>query len=94
MRLLVKVPIPSNAENPVIGNPGFEEELRRVFLGIGAQAIYSQIVDGKRVEYALVDIADIARINSLAEPIFRFLGVKSELLPEMTPKPYYGRSGY
>ena len=34
------------------------------------------------------------QITAVAEPMFRFLKVKPEFLPEVAPKPYYGRIGY
>lgn len=94
MRFLMKVVLPTATESAVTGDPQFSEKLQRVFLSVGAQATYSNLVDGKRVEYALIEIDDISRITGIAEPVFRFLGVKPEFLPEVAPTPYYGRVGY
>jgi hypothetical protein len=93
MRLLMKIPIPTPAENAVVGDPQFEQKIGALFLSIGALATYSNCIEGRRLEYVLVDI-EPARITATAEPVFRFLGVKPEFLPEVIPKPYYGRTGY
>jgi len=93
MRLLMKIPLPANTQNALAGDPQLKQKLAHVFHEIGVQARYSNIVDGQRIEYALVDIAE-ERITATAEPVFRLLGVKPEFLPEVTPKSYYGRVGY
>ena len=93
MRFLMKIPIPALTENAIVGEPQFEERLKALFSSIGALAAYSNSVEGRRIEYVLVDIAP-ARITATAEPVFRFLGVKPEFLPEVVPQPYYGRTGY
>jgi hypothetical protein len=94
MRFLMKIPMPTAAENPVVGEPDFEEKLRNLFTEIGGQATYATMQDGRRIEWVVVDIQNPALITPAAEFIFRFLKVKIEFLPEMAPKPYYGRVGY
>jgi hypothetical protein len=93
MRFLMKIPIPTVAENPITGTPQFDTALRDTFQRIGAKAVYSRAEEGRRVDYVLVDIAP-ERIAATAEPVFRLVGVKPEFLPEVVPAPYYGRSGY
>jgi hypothetical protein len=94
MRLLMKIAIPTAPENAVVSDPKFNEKLRSLFLKLGAEATYSTTLDGRRFDYVLVDIPDVTQITAVAEPVFRFLKVKPEFLPEVTPKPYYGRVGY
>jgi hypothetical protein len=94
MRLLMKIAIPTAAENAVVCDPKFNEKLRSLFLKLGAEATYSATLDGRRFDYMLVDISDVTQITAVAEPVFRFLKVKPEFLPEVAPKPYYGRTGY
>jgi hypothetical protein len=94
MRLLMKVVLPTAAENPIVVDPQFPEKLRSILLGVGAEATYSNLVDGRRIEYVLIDIEDVSRLTSIAEPVFRLLGAKPEFLPEVVPKTYYGRVGY
>lgn len=90
MRFLMKIPIP---EDVTADNLQFEENLKLLISSIGALATYSNTIEGRRLEYVLVDIAP-AQITATAEPVFRLLGVKPEFLPEIVPQPYYGRSGY
>jgi len=90
MRFLMKISIPETA---AAGGPQFEERLKSLFSSIGALASYSNTVEGRRLDYVLVDI-EPARITATAEPVFRLLGVKPEFLPEVVPQPYYGRTGY
>jgi hypothetical protein len=94
MRFLMKIAIPTAAENAVVSDPQFNEKLRSLFLKLGAEATYSNTLDGRRFEYVLVDVPDVAQITAAAEPVFRFLKVKPEFLPEVAPPPYYGRVGY
>ena len=93
MRLLMKIVLPAQTPDAMAGDPQLEQKLRRLFDEIGVQARYSNVIDGRRVEYALVDIPE-ERITATAEPVFRLLGVKPEFLPEVTPKSYFGRVGY
>ncbi len=93
MRFLIKIVLPTAAENPLVGEPDFESRLNALFRRIGALANYPGSQDGRRIEYVLVEV-DPGQITPTAEPLFRFLGVKPEFLPEMVPSPYYGRSGY
>jgi hypothetical protein len=94
MRLLMKIAIPTATENAVVSDPKFNEALRALFLKLGAEATYSNMLNGQRIEYVLVNLDDVTQITAVAEPVFRFLKVKPEFLPEVAPKPYYGRTGY
>jgi hypothetical protein len=93
MRFLMKVEIPTAAENALAGDPKFNEKLQDLFLRLGAQATYTRTQGERRVDYVLVDIA-AAQITAVAEPVFRLLKVKPEFLPEIVPQPYFGRAGY
>jgi hypothetical protein len=93
MRFLMRIQIPTAAENAVVSDPIFDEKLRSLFLKVGAQATYSTTQEGRRIDWVVVDIKDAAQIAAVAEPIFRWLKVKPEFLPEMAPKPYFGRIG-
>ena len=94
MRLLMKIAIPTAAENAAVSDPKFNEKLRSLFLKLGAEATYSNTLDGRRFDYVLVDLDDVTQMTAVAEPVFRFLKVKPEFLPEVAPQPYYGRVGY
>jgi len=86
--------MPTAAENPAVNTPDFEKELRDLFSSLGAEGRYSKTLDGRRLEYVLVNLKDISQLTAVAEPVFRLLKVKPEFLPEVVPAPYYGRVGY
>jgi len=93
MRYLMKIVIPTPAENPVAGEADFNTRLADVLRRIGATVSYSRDEDGRRVDYALIDL-EPAGLTPAAEAVFRFLKVKSEFMPEVVPQSYFGRSGY
>jgi hypothetical protein len=94
MRFLMKIAIPAAADNAVVSDPQFSEKLRSLFLKLGAEATYSNTLHGRRFEYVLVNVPDVTQITAVAKPVFDFLKVKPEFLPEVAPKPYYGRIDY
>lgn len=90
MRLLMKLPIPTPAENAVTGEPGFSEKLNSLFRELGAQAIFSRRSEARVIAYALFDIPDPSRLLAIAERISLWLKVKPEFLPETVGKSYFG----
>ena len=90
MRLLLKLAIPTAAENAVVGEPNFSERLNGLFRELGATAIFSRRSEGRVIAYALFDISDPARIFAIAEPISKWLKVKPEFLSETVGKSYFG----
>ena len=53
MRFLMKIPIPTAAENPIVREPQFNETLRTLFLQLGAKATYSNTLTGRRIDYVI-----------------------------------------
>lgn len=90
MRLLMKLPIPTAAENAVAGEPGFSEKLNTLFRELGAQAIFSRRSETRVIAYALFDILEPPQILAIAERISLWLKVKPEFLPETVGKSYFG----
>jgi hypothetical protein len=82
MRLMMKVAIPAVTENPVVGDPNFNEKLHGLFTQLGAQKIYSRMADGRRFDYATFEIQDPSRIFAIAKPVAVWLGVKPEFMPD------------
>ena len=80
MRLMMKVAIPAVTENPVVGDPKFNEKLQGLFIELGAQKIYSRMADGRRYDYAIFDIQDPSRIFAIAKPVSVWLGVRPEFM--------------
>ena len=87
MRLMMKVPIPTAAENAVVADPKFNETLHALFVELGALKIYSRMAEGRRFDYAILDIQDPARIFAIAKPVSVWLKVKPEFMPDVTARP-------
>ena len=90
MRFLMRIVIPTAAENPVAADPRLDDRLRALFLSVGALAAYSRDEKGRRVDYILVDIADLTQITARAKKIFDVLKVKSEFYPQKMDDPLFG----
>ena len=83
LRLVLKVPLPTQSENPVLADPAFREKLHALFARLGTIRIYnSRIEEGRQVEFALFEIAEASQIFAIAEPVSLWLKVKPEFLPE------------
>ena len=87
MRLMMKVAIPAVTENPVVGDPKFNEKLHGLFVELGAQKIYTRMAEGRRFDYAIFDIQDPSRIFAIAKPVSVWLGVRPEFLPDTITRP-------
>lgn len=87
MRFLMKVPIPSVTENPVVGEADFNEKLGRLFVELGADKIFTRMLDGRRFDFAHFDIQDLSRLYVIAKPVSVWLKVKPEFLAETQAKP-------
>ncbi len=90
MRLLMKVALPTAAENAVAGDPGFAEKLNGLFKELGAQSVFSRKAPDRQIAYALFDIENPARIFAIAEPVSRWLKVKPEFFPETVGRSFFG----
>jgi hypothetical protein len=90
MRFLMRIVIPTAAENSVAADPGFEGRLVSLYRAVGGLEAYSRDEKGRRVDYVLVDIADLAQITARAKRIFDVIQVKSEFLPEKPAEPLFG----
>ena len=93
MRLLMKIPLPSPAENPLRRDANFDALWKDFLLGLGAGEVHSAAPGQQRIDYAVFEIADLAAIFALAKAVHEWIGVKPEFLPEVTPKPYFGAPG-
>ena len=90
MRLLLKLPIPTAAENAVAGEADFGPRLNGLFKELGAEKIFSRRAEGRVIAYALFEIEDPARIFAIAEPLSRWLKVKPEFFPETVGRSFFG----
>jgi hypothetical protein len=90
MRLLLKLPVPSVAENEAAADPGFGEKLNGLLKELGAERIFSRRAEGRLIAYALFEIEDPVRILAIAKPISLWLKVKPEFFPETARRSYFG----
>lgn len=82
----MKVPIPSVTENPVVGEADFNEKLGKLFVELGADKIFTRMLDGRRFDFARFDIQDLPRLYVIAKPVSVWLKVKPEFLAEAPKK--------
>lgn len=87
MRLMMKIPIPAAGENPVVRDPRFNDQLKALLVELGAQKVYTQMVEGRRIEYVIFDVQDPSRIFSIARPVSLWLKVKPEFMPDTITRP-------
>jgi hypothetical protein len=87
MRLMMKLPIPMAGENAVVADPAFDNKLKSLLLELGAQKVYTQMMEGRRIEYVIFEIEDPARIFSIARPVHLWLKVKPEFMPDTITRP-------
>jgi hypothetical protein len=89
MRFMVKIPMPTAEENPIVRDPDFGRALHALYLQLGSQANYSLSQDRRRVDFILIDV-EPGGMASVARSIFQLLQVKVEFLPETNPRKSYG----
>ena len=83
MRFLMKIEMPTEAENAVVGEPGFNDKMCELLGQINAESASFSFVDGRRVDLIIVNVADFTELPTLAEPFYRWLKVRAEFLPQM-----------
>jgi hypothetical protein len=84
MRFLMRIEMPTEAENPEVAESGFNDKMRALLLKVNAKSASFGVVDGRRVDEIIVDVKDATELPGIAEPFFRWLKVKAEFLPELT----------
>jgi hypothetical protein len=86
MRFLMRIQMPSEAENPQVADPGFNGKMRELLLKVNARSATSGMIDGKRVGHVIVDVDDPAELPAIAEPFIQWLKVLPEFLHELSPE--------
>jgi hypothetical protein len=93
MRLLMKIPLPSQSENPLRRDANFDGHWKAFLVGLGAKDVHAAASGQQRIDYAVFELADLAAIFDLAKAVHEWIGVKPEFLPEIQPKAYFGAPG-
>jgi len=78
--------MPTEAENPEIANPAFNEKMRALLLQVNARSATFGAVEGRRVDHVVVDVENPEELPKIAEPFFRWLKVTPEFLHELDPQ--------
>ena len=91
MRVLMKIPMPDKSQSALRRDPGFDAKWKSLLASLHAQSVHSNEQETGRIDYAVFDIGDLAVMFPLAKAVHEWLGVKPEFLPQVAPKPYFGR---
>jgi len=84
MRFLMKIQMPTPAENPVMADPDFQQKMRALLLQVNALSASSGMTAGRRVDHIIVDVDDPAKLPAIAEPFFLWLNVVPEFLRQLS----------
>jgi hypothetical protein len=84
MRFLMRLQMPTEAENPDVAAPDFNDRMRLVLQQIKAERASFGIVDGRRVDSIIVNVADATELPAKAAPFYRWLKARAEFLPQMS----------
>lgn len=84
MRFLMKIEMPTAAENPAINAPDFNDRMRALLGQINAERASFSVTNGRRVDHIIVNVADPTELPAKAAPFHAWLQVKAEFFPEMT----------
>jgi len=84
MRFLMRLQMPSEAENPQVAAPDFNDKMRLLLQQIKAERASFGMVDGRRVDSIIVNVADATELPAKAAPFYRWLKARAEFLPQMS----------
>ena len=85
MKFLVKIVMPTPAENPAVGAADFDDRMRALLKQVRAErAYFATQPDGRRVDHIIVNVEDATELPAIAAPFHAWLGVKAEFLPQMS----------
>jgi hypothetical protein len=85
VKFLIKIPMPTPAENPAVAAADFKDRMLALVKQVRAErAYFATEDDGRRIDYVVVNVADATELPAMAEPFYDWLGVKVEFLPQMS----------
>lgn len=84
MRFLVRAVIPTEAGNKMVNDPKFIQEIEEYMKKMRVEAAYFTELGGDRTMVFVLDIPNVDKIPSVAEPLFQKIHAKVELHPAMT----------
>ena len=86
MRMLVQVKIPHKEFNAAVKDGSVGGKLKRILEETKPEAVYFTEHDGQRGALLIVDLADPAKVPSIAEPWFLSFNADVEFRIAMTPE--------
>jgi hypothetical protein len=86
MRMLVQVKIPHKEFNAAVKDGSVGGKLKRILEETKPEAVYFTEYNGQRGALLIVDLADAAKVPSIAEPWFLSFNADVEFRIAMTPE--------
>ena len=86
MRMLVDIQMPLEPFNARVKDGTAGQIIRSILTELKPEAAYFTTRDGKRGGTIVVDVADVSRIPSIAEPFFLHFNASVSFHPCMTPQ--------
>ncbi|HWB60030.1 MAG TPA: hypothetical protein VG733_11100 [Chthoniobacteraceae bacterium] len=86
MRILLSVTFPHEEFNAAVRNGSAGKKLKKIIEKIKPEAIYFTDHDGKRSALVVIDLPEVSKIPSLAEPWFLTFKADVKIQVAMTPE--------
>ncbi len=86
MRMMMHVTLPHEPFNAAVKDGSIGAKMKRILDQQKPEAAYFTASGGRRSAHLIVDLADVSKIPSLAEPWFLLFNADIEIQPAMTPQ--------
>ena len=84
MRMMMHVTFPNEPFNAAVKDGSVGAKMKRIMDHLKPEAAYFTACGGRRSGHLVVDLADVSKIPSLAEPFFLIFNADIEIQPTMT----------
>jgi hypothetical protein len=86
MRMMMHVTLPHEPFNTAVKDGSVGAKMKRILDHLKPDTAYFTASGGRRSAHLVVDLADVSKIPSLAEPWFLTFNADIEIQPVMTPQ--------
>ena len=86
MRIMMIVSIPVETFNTAVKDGSTQAKIKKILDQVKPEAAYFTAINGKRTAVLIVDLADVSKIPSLAEPWFLTFNASVDMYPVMLPQ--------
>jgi hypothetical protein len=90
MRLVIQVDFSTAGDDLALGEIDFENDLTRLYLGVGAQKVWSKQIATGRVDFVLCELGGPSEITPIAKRIYDNVRVRPVFLPEKQTNSLFG----